>query len=68
MLIKLRVTPNSKVEKLQKTDSTSYRLKVTEKAIEGRANIAVIAALSSYFKVKKTNIRIVNGAAGETKQ
>ena len=67
MLIKVKVIPNSKFEALQKINPTSYKLKVKEKAIEGRANMAVISALSSYFNVKRANIRIIKGAASKDK-
>ena len=67
MLIKVKVIPNSKFEALQKINPTSYKLKVKEKAIEGRANIAVISALSSYFNVKRAGIRIIKGAASKDK-
>ena len=67
VLIKVKVIPNSKFEVLQKINPTNYKLKVKEKAIEGRANIAVINALSSYFNVKKADIRIIKGAASKDK-
>ena len=67
VLIKVKVIPNSKFEVLQKINPTSYKLKVKEKAIEGRANIAVINALSSYFNVKKADIRIIKGTASKDK-
>ncbi len=67
MLIKVKVIPNSKFEVLQKINPTSYKLKVKEKAIEGRANMAVISTLSSYFNVKRANIRIIKGAASKDK-
>lgn len=67
MIINLRVIPNSKIETLERLTPASYKLKVREKAIEGRANIAVIAALASHFNVKKSSIRIIKGATGKNK-
>ena len=66
-LIKVKVIPNSKFEVLQKINPTGYKLKVKEKAIGGRANMAVISALSSYFNVKRANIRIIKGATSKDK-
>ena len=68
MIIRVRVIPNSKVEALQKLDTDSYKLKVREKAIGGRANAAVIDFLSSYFKVKKADVRIIKGATAKDKR
>ncbi len=67
MIITLKVIPNSKTEKLEKLTATSYKLKVREKAIEGRANVAVITALSSHFNVKKADVTIIKGAASRDK-
>jgi uncharacterized protein YggU (UPF0235/DUF167 family) len=67
MIIKIKVTPNSKVELLRQVGPSNYVLKVKEKAIEGQANIATINALSSYFKVKKSNVLIIKGVKGRDK-
>lgn len=67
MIIKVKVTPNSKVELVQRTGPSDYALKVRERAIEGRANAAVIALLSSYFKVKRSSVSIIKGAKGREK-
>jgi uncharacterized protein YggU (UPF0235/DUF167 family) len=52
---------------VQKTGPLDYVLKVRERAIEGRANAAVIALLSSYFKVKRSSVSIIKGAKGREK-
>ena len=67
MIINLRVVPDSKVETLEKLTPVSYKLKIREKAMEGRANIAVIATLSSHFNVKKANIKIIKGTTSRDK-
>ncbi len=67
MIIKVRVVPNSKSESVQKTGEESYKVKVREKALEGRANEAVVEALAAYFKTKKSNVSIVKGAASRDK-
>lgn len=67
MRISLRVIPNSKSEGLQKVGARSYRVKVREKALEGRANAAVVEALSLYFKVKRSDILIIKGLASRDK-
>lgn len=67
MMIKVRVVPNSKTESVQQTGETSYRLKIREKAIEGRANIAVVAALAEHFKVGRADVSIMHGAKSRDK-
>lgn len=67
MIIKVRVTPNSKVELLKKVDDTNYLLKVRERALEGRANNAVIEAIASYFKVSRNAVSIIHGAKNREK-
>ncbi|MDE1868800.1 MAG: DUF167 domain-containing protein [Candidatus Micrarchaeota archaeon] len=67
MRISLRVIPNSKSEGLQKLGARSYRIKVREKAFEGRANAAVVELLSHHFKVKRSEVSIIKGLAARDK-
>ena len=67
MIIRIRVTPNSKAELVQQIGPSDYILKVKERAIEGRANAAVIALLSSYLNVKKSEVSIIKGARSREK-
>ena len=67
MVIKVRVIPNSKHESIERLGDTEYKVKVAEKAIGGRANIAVVTALSFYFKVRKSDISIIKGATSREK-
>jgi uncharacterized protein YggU (UPF0235/DUF167 family) len=67
MIIKVRVTPNSKVELLEKVGISEYVLKVRERAAEGHANAAVVALLSSHFNVKKSSVSIIRGARSREK-
>ncbi|MCW6160024.1 MAG: DUF167 domain-containing protein [Candidatus Micrarchaeales archaeon] len=46
---------------------SDYKIKVREKAIEGRANAAVIEALSVHFNVRKSDVVILKGASGRYK-
>jgi uncharacterized protein len=67
MIIKVRVTPNSKVELVQQVGISEYVLRVKERAAEGRANAAVIALLSAHFKVKKSDVSIIRGIRSREK-
>jgi len=61
MLIKIKVFPNSKEEEVIKKSEDSFEVKVRAKPIRGLANRAVINALSLYFKIPTSRIRLVRG-------
>ena len=63
MRIKVRVTPNSKSDAIERLDDGTYRIKVTAKPERGKANEAVISLLSKHFHVKKRDIMVISGAS-----
>ncbi|OGW80186.1 MAG: hypothetical protein A3G33_09085 [Omnitrophica bacterium RIFCSPLOWO2_12_FULL_44_17] len=67
--MKLFITtkPNSKVIKVEKTDETHYRVFVKAPPAEGKANQAVIEALSEYFDIPKMRIHILSGHTSKSK-
>lgn len=67
MLIKVRVYPNSKTEKVLKKEEDSFEVRVKEKAEGGLANKAVFKILCSYFKISPSKIRLVKGARQRNK-
>lgn len=67
MMIKVRVMPNSKSESIEALSSSDYRVKVREKAMEGKANDAVLRAISIYFNVRRSDVLIVKGATSRDK-
>ncbi|MDE1851315.1 MAG: DUF167 domain-containing protein [Candidatus Micrarchaeota archaeon] len=67
MLIRARVIPNSRIGNIQRMGDGSYRIKVLEKAIGGKANKAAIAMLSLHLKVRKSSIAIVKGVSSRDK-
>ena len=67
MIIKVRVVPNSREESMQKTGERTYRLKLREKAIEGRANVVAIEKIAAYFGVRKSEVILVRGAKSREK-
>jgi len=60
-LIKVKVFPNSKEEEIIKKSEDSFEVKVRERPVKGLANKAVIGALSFYFKVPASQVRLVKG-------
>ncbi|XDD51608.1 DUF167 domain-containing protein [Leptospira sp. WS92.C1] len=67
MKLTIYVKPNSKKVYLRKEEDGSFTIAVREPALEGRANQAVIAALSEELNFPKSRILIVSGEKGKKK-
>ena len=67
VIIRVHVIPNSRKGSLEALYDGSYRIKVTEKATGGRANAAVIGAVASLFRVRKSGVSIVKGFTSRDK-
>ena len=67
MLVKVRVTPNSKEARVVKVGEAEFEVKVDERAIDGRANRRLLEILSEHFSVPKSRISIVRGARSRDK-
>lgn len=67
MRITVKVKPGSKMNAVEKLPDGSYSLRVKARALEGRANDAVVEVLSEHFSVAKSRIRIVKGLASRNK-
>jgi len=61
MLIKVKVFPDSKEEKIVKKRGDSFEVMVKEKPIGGEANRGVIDALAKFFNIPKNKIRLIKG-------
>ena len=61
MLIKVKVFPGSKEEKIIKKKNDSFDVKIKEKPVKGEANRAVINALSNFLNIPKNKIRLIKG-------
>ncbi len=66
MKISVKVKPNSKTEKIEKTGDLLV-IYVKEPPQENKANQAVINLLSDYFKVPKSQIFILKGTKSKQK-
>ncbi|MFH1655724.1 MAG: DUF167 domain-containing protein [Candidatus Omnitrophota bacterium] len=66
MRINLRVIAGAK-KNLIKEEADSFKVYVTQPAIEGKANKAVISLLAEHFSVKKSQIRILRGTLSPRK-
>jgi len=67
MLIKVKVFPNSKEEKIIKRSEDSFEIKVKAKPIKGQANKEVVRVLAFYFKIPKSKVKLVKGAKKRNK-
>jgi uncharacterized protein (TIGR00251 family) len=67
MQISVTVHPNSKKPRIEPDLFNGLHVYVSQPPLEGRANLAVIEALSEHFKVKKYNIMLLSGAKSKKK-
>ena len=67
MKISVKVKPGSKKNAVDSTGEKQYTIRVKEKAIEGRANEAVIKLLSEYFGVPKNRVLVIAGLKSKNK-
>jgi len=65
--ISVKVKPQAKRDMIQRTGPNDYTVWVKAKAIEGKANQAVIKILSEYFHTPKSNIPLIKGAKARDK-
>ena len=65
--IVVKVKPSSKQNLVECIGENQYTVRVKEKALEGRANEAVIKLLSKYFDVPKNRILVVVGLKNKNK-
>lgn len=62
MKITVFVYPNSKSEKVEKIDVSTYKVYVKEPPKENKANNAMIELLANYLKIPKSAIFIKAGS------
>ena len=67
MKISVKVKASSSLEKVEKIDDNSYSVWVRAKPADGKANEAVIKALSGYFDIAKSRITLLTGHTSKQK-
>jgi len=65
MIIKVKVKPNSKENKINKISEGEYEAEISEPAEDNKANIKLVNLLSKYFDVSFRKIRIKNPKSRE---
>jgi uncharacterized protein len=63
MRIKVKVKPNAHENVIKEIQKDYFEIKVTAPPEKGKANEKVIEMLSKHFKVPKSRIEIISGAA-----
>ncbi len=67
MQIKVKVKPNSKVQKIEETSDGSLNIHLKSPPVDGKANEELIRVLSEKFDVAKSRIRIKSGVSSRQK-
>jgi uncharacterized protein YggU (UPF0235/DUF167 family) len=62
MLVKVRVFPCSKEEKVAQTGPDAFNVNVREKPENGLANARTVELLAFYFAVPSGKVRLIKGA------
>jgi hypothetical protein len=65
--LRVRVKPGAREESVSREPDGSLLVSVHERAHEGKANEAVVAAVAKHFHVPKTSVRILSGQKSRTK-
>lgn len=65
--INLRVIPRARQNKIDVDENGVFRIHITAAPVDGAANVAVMRALSEYFDVPKSQIKIVRGETSRDK-
>ena len=65
--ITLRVIPRARQNKIEVDETGVYRIHITAAPVDGAANVAVIKMLAEYFKIPKSQIKIVRGETSRDK-
>lgn len=67
MVLEVLVKPNSKKPGIEKLEDGRWVVRVRERALEGRANAAVILAVAGELGVAKSRVRLVRGGKSRVK-
>lgn len=65
-MIEVKVIPNSKKSLIIK-DNDKFKIYVKKPAVDNKANEEAIELLAEFFKVKKSNIKIIKGMKSRNK-
>ena len=67
MKIQVKVKPNSKQQKIEKTKDGNFVVRLKSPPVDGKANQELIKLLANKFKVSKSQISIKSGLSCKNK-
>lgn len=67
MRITVKIKPNAKTEIVEKRSDGGFSVRVKAPAREGKANEALVKALSCHFNIPKSRISIISGLGSKNK-
>lgn len=67
MKINIIAHSNAKIPRVEKDLLGTIHVYVKEPSLEGKANNAIINALTNHFNVKRSNVLLVNGDKSKNK-
>lgn len=67
MRYKIKVIPRASKNEVKVLGPQELKVKLTAPPVEGKANEALLEILADYFKIKKSQLRIVGGLASKNK-
>lgn len=67
MKVNIIAHPNAKNPRIEKDLLGTTHVYVHEPPLEGKANNAIIEALTKYFKVKKSSVMLISGEKSKNK-
>lgn len=67
MIVRLKVIANARENSICGFSGGYLKVKVSKPALDGRANEALIALMSSFFNIRKSEIKILNGEKSHIK-
>ena len=67
MIIKVRVIPNSKRNEVVSRIGSILKMKISDPAVEGKANEELCEYLSDFFDVKRSMVYLRKGERGREK-
>lgn len=62
-----KVIPNSKQTEVIKLSNNTYRIKVNAPSKQNKANNRLIEIIAKYFKVSKSEVKIIHGQKSRNK-
>ncbi len=66
MILEVKVTTNSKLDKIEEKEGKLF-VKIKAKAVDGKANKALVEKLADYFHRRKSQVRIIRGLKSHNK-